>query len=474
MIGTLALPAGIAASAAVSLPATLGGIVGGVTGEKAVDYGLGKLADATGSNVRSWKDLTNEYLGWSPTLQMLSNPGTLLGGGIGAKGVQLANKAANHVIRMDMPRFGHTPTTQYYFKPGYVGMNGGGIQSGPISYGYNREKVAKAASQEFGQDMSTRRPILYRMANEDNILADALDQVKSGKSETRFGTGNRTMIEPEPHSVLTGTYLDLKTGQPTVRGVGLLGTKPVPVTPLEGSYKSSGRFGNMVSVTDILDGAGKYGFRNYSEIEDYLNTLGLNNSQLKYAKDVISRLKSFDSQIQFGTETTQGLIPKNMRNTPEFQQYAKDHLELSDILSGNLNWGAKNQRVIFNAPKSRSIITGESDNPGFATRTASINMPLKDFSGNEFKQFMDRGVPKSTWPNGMVVEDYLAKYNSSPEFQRTILSSKNNPMVQFPLHFRGTGPNPIPGMTTMQVSGIKPTLRKGGKINVQKLKIFNK
>jgi hypothetical protein len=68
MIGTLALPAGIAASAAVSLPATLGGIVGGIAGEKAVDYGLGKLADVTGSNIRSWKDLTSKYLGWSPTL----------------------------------------------------------------------------------------------------------------------------------------------------------------------------------------------------------------------------------------------------------------------------------------------------------------------------------------------------------------------------------------------------------------------
>ena len=26
------------------------------------------------------------------------------------------------------------------------------------------------------------------------------------------------------------------------------------------------------------------------------------------------------------------------------------------------------------------------------------------------------------------------------------------------------GPNPIPGMTTMQVSGVKPTLKKGGKL----------
>jgi len=68
MVGTLALPAGIAASAAVSLPATLGGIAGGIAGEKAVNYGLGKLADMTGSKVRSWKDLTDKYLGWSPTL----------------------------------------------------------------------------------------------------------------------------------------------------------------------------------------------------------------------------------------------------------------------------------------------------------------------------------------------------------------------------------------------------------------------
>jgi hypothetical protein len=69
MVGTFALPAGIAASAAtVSLPATLGGIAGGIAGERAVDYGLGKLADMTGSKVRSWKDLTDKYLGWSPTL----------------------------------------------------------------------------------------------------------------------------------------------------------------------------------------------------------------------------------------------------------------------------------------------------------------------------------------------------------------------------------------------------------------------
>ena len=131
MVGTLALPAGIAASAAVSLPATLGGIAGGIAGEKVVNYGLGKLADMTGSKVRNWKDLTDKYLGWSPTLQMISNPGTLIGGGIGAKGAQLSKGAMDYLIAMDMARYGHTPTTKYYFKPGYLGANSSPIGKGP-------------------------------------------------------------------------------------------------------------------------------------------------------------------------------------------------------------------------------------------------------------------------------------------------------------------------------------------------------
>lgn len=125
MIGTLALPAGIAASAAaVSLPATLGGIAGGVAGEKAVDYGLGKLADMTGSKVRSWKDLTDKYLGWSPTLQMITNPGTIIGGGIGSKGAQLSKGAMDYLIAMNNLNKGLPLTTRYYFKPGYLGANG--------------------------------------------------------------------------------------------------------------------------------------------------------------------------------------------------------------------------------------------------------------------------------------------------------------------------------------------------------------
>jgi hypothetical protein len=62
---------------------------------------------------------------------MLTNPGTIIGGGIGAKGAQLGKGAMDYLIAMDMARYGHTPTTQYYFKPGYVGMNGGFIAKTP-------------------------------------------------------------------------------------------------------------------------------------------------------------------------------------------------------------------------------------------------------------------------------------------------------------------------------------------------------
>lgn len=152
MIGTLATGAGTAGLLLTNPATTLGAVAGGVAGEKAVDWGLGKLADATGSKVRSWKDLTDKYLGWSPTLQTITNPGIILGGGIGAKGAQLANKAANYAIRMDVPKFGYAPTTQYYFKPGYLGINGTPVENGKIRV--LRDDVAKELEQKFGRKLT--------------------------------------------------------------------------------------------------------------------------------------------------------------------------------------------------------------------------------------------------------------------------------------------------------------------------------
>jgi len=62
---------------------------------------------------------------------MLTNPGTLLGGAAGAKGAQLGKGAMDYLIAMDMARYGYTPTTPYYFKPGYLGVNGSAIGKVP-------------------------------------------------------------------------------------------------------------------------------------------------------------------------------------------------------------------------------------------------------------------------------------------------------------------------------------------------------
>ena len=51
----------------------------------------------------------------------------LIGGVVGARAAKLGKAALSNLIRMDMPRFGYAPTTKYYFKPGYLGVNGGAI-----------------------------------------------------------------------------------------------------------------------------------------------------------------------------------------------------------------------------------------------------------------------------------------------------------------------------------------------------------
>jgi hypothetical protein len=50
--------AGLAGGLVLAPAATVGGLIGGVVGEKAVDKGLESLAEKTGSDVKSWKDLT--------------------------------------------------------------------------------------------------------------------------------------------------------------------------------------------------------------------------------------------------------------------------------------------------------------------------------------------------------------------------------------------------------------------------------
>ncbi len=145
MIGTLGTGIGTAGLVLTNPVTTLSTIAGGVAGEKAVDYGLGKLADITGSKVRSWKDLTDKYLRWSPTLQTLSNPGVILGGGIGAKASFLPNK--------------------YYIKPGYLnsGINPksiGKIPEIPEGYTFVREVTLNGKQKHIVKDSNGKFKVL--------------------------------------------------------------------------------------------------------------------------------------------------------------------------------------------------------------------------------------------------------------------------------------------------------------------------
>lgn len=101
--------------ALLSNPITTGtALVGGIVGGRAVDKASQNLTGKT------WAENVQEKLGLqTPTLAEFTNPGYFIGGGLGLKG----KGALNYLIKADMPRFGYTPTTKYYFKPGYLGMN---------------------------------------------------------------------------------------------------------------------------------------------------------------------------------------------------------------------------------------------------------------------------------------------------------------------------------------------------------------
>ena len=107
---TTALGAGL-----ISNPlTTLGAIAGGTVGGRAFD----KLSQRfTG---KTWAENIKDRLGLhSDALPEFFNPGMLLGG----LGAGMTGKGIPTLIKMDMPRYGYKPSTQYYFKPGYVGMN---------------------------------------------------------------------------------------------------------------------------------------------------------------------------------------------------------------------------------------------------------------------------------------------------------------------------------------------------------------
>lgn len=72
-----------------------------------------------------FRSLMRGNSGWVTSEYTKEHPLISLAGNIGGDALTLGGpKAIQYLTKMDMPRYGFTPTTNYYFKPGHIGING--------------------------------------------------------------------------------------------------------------------------------------------------------------------------------------------------------------------------------------------------------------------------------------------------------------------------------------------------------------
>lgn len=349
-------------------------------------------------------------------------------------------------------------------------------------YGYDRSALAQQARQILTEDnILEKRPFLYKALQSDQKLQDALNSVLSGTSEVRMAPGYRTLLQPNPESILTATRYAMDNPVVYGFGSGYVGTRPIKglTGPLSGKKyipQKESNFGDMISLTDMLEGGTKYGFRDWESLEHYLrNEAHLGSIQQKYVSDLISRMKNFENKVEFvynsETATTDGNIFKPSTSSikklfgneeafnSELKQYLLDQEELSLFLGGNLEHGAKNQQMLFPSFKSDSIIIAQSDNPNFGSVKSKVDdLLVSTITGDDFTKLSKRKLG-----NILNVEQTIGKYNSSPQDQKLLLKDAKDILV-FPLHLRSYGPNPVSGMTTLGASWAIPVWKKGNKL----------
>lgn len=125
-LGEAAMTDALIMSGIVNPVRTAFSVVGGALGGNAVDK---KMQNLTKSDEKpegqTWSEWVNDKLGLRQghMVGQFSNPGILLGGAVGYK----TPGAIDYLVRADMPRFGITPTTQFFFKPNYLGANGSAV-----------------------------------------------------------------------------------------------------------------------------------------------------------------------------------------------------------------------------------------------------------------------------------------------------------------------------------------------------------
>ena len=160
---------GLVGSFAMAPAATALGMAGGIAGEKVVDKVSKKI---TG---RTWNENMKKYLGLSPTLSSMLNPGGWIGGGLGVK------------------------ASVYKPKPGYLGMNGTPMErkSTSVNELFNFERW-------FGQ----RNP-KYVTEQDKKILTEHLPEYKRIQ-EQALDEGNYMIVDKDfPGAVQTedGRYI---------------------------------------------------------------------------------------------------------------------------------------------------------------------------------------------------------------------------------------------------------------------------
>lgn len=378
-------------------------------------------------------------------------------------------------------------------------------------WGYDRDTMAKLAAQEFSPEMlRVKRPFLERQLQNDQNLQRALDQVLGGTSDVRFATGYRTMTEPTPHSVLTGTYKLITDPNPDpIRltfGTGYVGTKPIKVTPKTGLYYSKdAKFGGYASIGDSIEAGLKYGYHDFPKLREYILESQLNPEAQEYVMDIINRMESFERGFQKvgavppGPETTSGWpwgtinrlnqhgqLTPNQRikafsgNVEDYEaatrQYVEDYQELAKFLAGDLNYGARGQEMIFRAPSVKQIIMPDRVLEYKSVHDTPEPVQLIDYLGMRVPYITGKTV-SPTWKDITVgLESGIGKYNTDFKESGNILDllRKNNVMVEPPYYFRMVGDNPIEGMVTMQIGSGTPVFKNGKRIIYKNNKHYGK
>lgn len=503
--------------ALLSNPITTGtALVGGIVGGRAVDKASQNLTGKT------WAENVQEKLGLqTPTLAEFTNPGYFIGGGLGLKG----KGALNYLIKADMPRFGYTPTTKYYFKPGYLGINGGSIgkvpeeakiigefkgeplieingkkyllskynelHGGAPDLGYDPKVIAEEAKKDFTGPLA-------RIIDNSEVLTSLADKIKRGEATTEFSRNKGTLVDPNARDVLAGELADIKRGKQK-RGVALVNTMPTNITTTgQETYAGRGNFGlGSFSVTNHPGAVRAYGAIDYPKLIQHIkDSKMLTDNEKNSLYSYLKRMKELDKDpLSRMTENTDAKIKLNPEEDIEYQNLIS---QVNKLIPGTFEYGGLNRHILYQALKEPQIInvSSKSDKFGVSSRNvAREQLPLTDFQGHRLMTFNPKYNPNKSTSVEQVHGGYVGNileaerliggykyknkfgnwekepgWNQTPSILQNLMGLLRGTNGKF--YVRGVGPNGVPGaidMVTLQApNGGIPGFKLGNKLNYYK------